>query len=49
MKASARNVFLETIVSIKKGAVNGEVILDLKGGSLVTAIIDPTWLDNIPY
>jgi molybdopterin-binding protein len=44
-----KNVFWGTVASIKTGAVNGEVILDLKGGSRATAIIDPTWLDNIPY
>jgi molybdate transport system regulatory protein len=49
MKVSARNVFLGTVASIKRGAVNGEVILDLKGGSRVAVIIDPTWWDNIPY
>ena len=49
MKVSARNVFLGTVASIKRGAVNGEVILDLKGGSRVAVIIDPTGSDNIPY
>ncbi len=39
MKTSARNQFLGKIKSIKLGAVNSEVILDIGAGDLITAII----------
>ena len=39
MKVSARNVFWGTVGSIKKGAVNSEVAINLKGESPVTAIV----------
>jgi molybdate transport system regulatory protein len=47
MRVSARNVFLGTVASIKKGAVNAEVVLDLKGGSPVTATITNGAVENL--
>lgn len=47
MKVSARNVFLGTISSIKKGAVNAEVSLTLKGGTPVTAVITNGSVDSL--
>ena len=39
MKTSARNQFLGTVKSIKLGAVNAEVVLDIGGGQTLAAII----------
>lgn len=39
MKTSARNQFVGTVKSIRIGAVNAEVILDIGGGSSLAAII----------
>lgn len=39
MKISARNCLAGTVASVKKGAVNSEVILTLKGGSSIAAVI----------
>lgn len=39
MKLSARNIFTGTVASIKKGAVNVEVCLNLQGGAVIVAII----------
>jgi len=39
MKVSARNALWGVVASITKGAVNSEVVINLKGGSPVTAII----------
>ena len=39
MKLSARNVFTGTVASIKKGAVNAEVSLNLTGGTVIVATI----------
>lgn len=39
MKTSARNQLVGTVVEIKKGAVNAEVVLQIKGGDRITAII----------
>lgn len=47
MKVSARNVFLGDITHIKRGAVNAEVTLTLKGGTPVTAIITNGSVDNL--
>jgi molybdopterin-binding protein len=39
MKISARNVLKGTVKSIKKGAVNGEVVLQLGKGVEIVSII----------
>ena len=47
MKLSARNVLSGTVASVKKGAVNAEVILNLKGGASIAAIITNSSADNL--
>jgi len=47
MKVSARNVLLGTVSSIKKGAVNAEVDLVLKGGTPVAATITNASVDAL--
>ena len=39
MKLSARNQLKGKVISIEKGAVNGIVGIELKGGDLITATI----------
>jgi molybdate transport system regulatory protein len=47
MKVSARNVFAGKVEKIKKGAVNAEVSLTIKGGATVTAIVTNGAVDNL--
>ncbi len=47
MKVSARNVFNGSVTDIKKGTVNTEVTLTLKGGTPITAIITNGSVDNL--
>jgi len=47
MKVSARNTFSGTVTSITKGAVNAEVILSLKGGIPLTAVVTNGAIDNL--
>lgn len=47
IKLSARNVFTGTVASVKKGVVNAEVILDVKGGPSVSAIITNASVENL--
>ena len=47
MKVSARNILAGTVGQIKKGAVNAEITLSLKGGTPVTAIITNTSSDSL--
>lgn len=47
MKISARNALKGTIKSIIKGPVNGEVVIDIGGGNLITSIITSQSIDNM--
>jgi molybdate transport system regulatory protein len=47
MKTSARNQFLGHVKSIRKGAVNAEVILDIGGGDELAAIITNDSLNHL--
>jgi len=47
MKVSARNVFSGTITEVKKGAVNSQVTLTLKGGTPIVATITNGSVDNL--
>lgn len=47
MKLSARNVLKGTVTSVKKGAVNAEVVLNLKGGPAIAAIITNSSVDSL--
>jgi molybdate transport system regulatory protein len=42
MLTSSRNQFKGTVKSIKKGAVNDEIVIKLSGGTELTAIITET-------
>jgi molybdate transport system regulatory protein len=47
MKISARNVLAGTVRKVTKGAVNAEVVLALKEGDTVTAIITNHSVDSL--
>lgn len=47
MKVSARNTFAGTISDITQGAVNAEVILELKGDISLTAVVTNGAVDNL--
>jgi molybdopterin-binding protein len=47
MKLSARNVFKGKIKSIVTGMVNSEIVVELPGGTEVTAIITKTSAENM--
>jgi molybdate transport system regulatory protein len=47
MKVSARNVFSGKVTDIKKGAVNTEVTLTIKGGTPISAIVTNGSIDNL--
>lgn len=47
MKTSARNQFLGQVTSIKLGAVNSEVILDIGSGDTIAAIITNESVDHL--
>lgn len=47
MKVSARNVLSGKVAVIKKGAVDAEVSLTLKGGASITAIVTNGAVDNL--
>jgi molybdate transport system regulatory protein len=47
MKVSARNIFAGKVLEIKKGLVNGEVTLSLKGGTPVVATVTNGSIDNL--
>jgi molybdopterin-binding protein len=47
LKISARNALKGTITSITKGPVNSEVVIDIGGGVLVTAMITAHAVENL--
>jgi molybdate transport system regulatory protein len=47
MQTSARNQFIGRVKSVKKGAVNAEVILDIGGGDELAAIITNDSVDHL--
>jgi molybdate transport system regulatory protein len=47
MKVSARNVLAGNVSSITKGAVNAEIILTLKGGAPLAAVVTNGAVDNL--
>lgn len=47
MKISARNVLPGTVSSVTKGAVNAEVVLALRGGETIVAIITNSSVDRL--
>jgi molybdate transport system regulatory protein len=47
MKTSARNQFLGTVKSIKVGAINAEVVLDIGGGDTLAAVITNESVDHL--
>jgi len=47
MLTSSRNKFKGTVQSVKKGAVNDEIVIKLAGGSEITAIITDTSTQNL--
>lgn len=47
LKTSARNRLCGNIVSAREGAVNGEVVLDIGGGKMLTAIVTNDSLQSL--
>ena len=47
MKISARNVLPGTVTGIRKGAVNAEIALTLRGGEIITAVITNPSVDRL--
>ncbi len=47
MKTSARNQYLGTVKSIKLGAINAEVVLDIGGGQQLAAVITNESVDHL--
>jgi molybdate transport system regulatory protein len=47
MKVSARNIFSGSVTDFKKGTVNAEVTLTLKGGTPIVAIVTNGSIDNL--
>ena len=47
MKLSARNQLKGKVVSIEKGAVNGIVRIELKGGDVITATISLSAIEEL--
>ncbi len=47
MKISARNILAGTVAKATKGAVNGEVDMQLAGGEQIAAIITNTSIDRL--
>ena len=47
MKISARNILPGTVTEITKGAVNAEIILSLRGGETIVAVITDPSVDRL--
>jgi molybdopterin-binding protein len=47
VKLSARNVLKGKVKSIKHGAVNSEVVVQLPGGLEITSVITKTSVENL--
>ena len=47
MKLSARNQLKGKVIAIEKGAVNGIVRIELKGGDVITATISVSAIDEL--
>jgi molybdate transport system regulatory protein len=47
MKVSARNIFAGTVARLTAGAVNSEVVLSLKGGDSLVAIVTNESVENL--
>jgi molybdate transport system regulatory protein len=47
VKTSARNQFLGQVTTVTRGAVNGEVVIDLPGGKSVAAIVTNESIRNL--
>ncbi|QIK38573.1 molybdenum-dependent transcriptional regulator [Caldichromatium japonicum] len=47
MKTSARNQFLGTIKSVRRGPINAEVVLDIGGGDEIAAIVTHESAENL--
>ncbi len=47
MKLSARNVLKGKVKSIKQGAVNSEVVVQLQGGLEIVSVITKTSTENL--
>ncbi len=47
MKLSARNILKGEVISVVKGAVNSEVIIELAGGAQVVSVITNSSVENL--
>jgi molybdopterin-binding protein len=47
MKLSARNILKGEVVSVVKGAVNSEVVIQLPGGDQIVSVITNTSVENL--
>jgi molybdopterin-binding protein len=47
MKLSARNQFKGKVVEIKKGAVNGVVVIDIGGGNKISSTISMQSIEEL--
>jgi molybdopterin-binding protein len=47
MKISARNILKGKVIKVERGAVNGEVTLELPGGTHIVSIITNNSIDTL--
>ena len=47
MKLSARNILKGEVISVVKGAVNSEVILELPGGAQIVSVITNSSVESL--